>query len=44
MFVCVLFQVEEEFVRAIEKKCPVAAVIIEPIQAEGGGCVQVGVV
>lgn len=29
-------QVEEEFMNAEKKGCPVAGVLIEPIQAEGG--------
>ena len=29
-------QVEEEFNMSHQKECPIAAVIVEPIQAEGG--------
>ena len=29
-------QVEEEFFNAERKGCPVAGVVVEPIQAEGG--------
>jgi hypothetical protein len=31
-------QLDEHFLSALERDCPVAAAIVEPIQAEGGEC------
>ncbi len=33
---CVCAQMDQEFNRALERDCPVAGVVVEPIQCEGG--------